>query len=40
MLEPEQRAWLNAYHARVLETLRSRLNCDTIEWLEAQTAAI
>jgi Xaa-Pro aminopeptidase len=37
MLTPEETDWLDAYHARVLETLSPRLDSDTRVWLAAAT---
>ena len=34
MLSREERAWLNAYHRRVLDTLSPGLSGDTLAWLE------
>ena len=42
MLTADERAWLDAYHARVAETLAPRLAGDaaTLDWLEAATAPL
>jgi Xaa-Pro aminopeptidase len=40
LLSTEERAWLDAYHARVLRTLRPYLGGEDLAWLEAATAAI
>lgn len=40
MLDEKERAWLDAYHARVRETLSPLLPDDVAEWLAGQTAAI
>ncbi len=40
LLTPDERAWLDAYHARVRETLGPRLDGDTRAWLEQATAAL
>ncbi len=40
LLDPTERAWLNAYHARVHETLGSRLDDATARWLESATQPI
>jgi Xaa-Pro aminopeptidase len=40
LLTDSERLWLNAYHARVLETLRPLLDEETGAWLEQATRAI
>ena len=40
MLTPEERAWLNAYHARVAATLAPELGEEDRVWLAQATAAI
>ncbi len=40
LLNPAERAWLDAYHARVRETLGPRLDEPTRRWLEAATQPI
>lgn len=40
LLTVEEKAWLNAYHARVRETLAPLLDEDTRTWLTGVTAAI
>ncbi len=40
LLTDGERTWLNAYHARVLETLRPLLDEETRAWLEQATRAI
>ena len=40
LLTDRERVWLNAYHARVLETLRPLLDEETRVWLEKATRAI
>ncbi|MBE0553135.1 MAG: aminopeptidase P family protein, partial [Rhodobacteraceae bacterium] len=40
MLDGEERAWLNAYHAAVLEKLGSRLSADALEWCRAACATV
>ena len=40
MLTVEERAWLNAYHARVQETLSSHLDTATRAWLTTATEPI
>ena len=40
LLSDNERVWLNAYHARVLETLRPFLDEKTRAWLERAAAAI
>jgi Xaa-Pro aminopeptidase len=37
MLTPEETGWLDAYHARVLETLSPLLDSETRVWLAAAT---
>ena len=40
LLTDGERTWLNAYHARVLETLRPLLDEETRAWLEQATRAV
>jgi Xaa-Pro aminopeptidase len=40
LLTAEERAWLNAYHARVLEVMRPLVDEDVRAWLEKATRAI
>lgn len=40
LLSEEDRAWINAYHARVLECLSPHLEGEVSEWLKIKTAAI
>lgn len=40
MLPPEERAWLDAYHAGVAERIGPRLDAETRAWLERATAPI
>ena len=40
MLIPEERDWLNAYHARVRDEIGPSLDAETRTWLERATAAI
>ena len=40
LLDPQERAWLDAYHARVRESLTPLVDGETAAWLEAATAAI
>lgn len=40
MLDGEERAWLNAYHAAVLEKLGPRLSADALEWCRAACAPV
>ncbi len=40
LLSPEEKAWLNAYHAAVYERLASRLEPEEAAWLAEVTAAI
>ena len=35
LLEPSERAWLDAYHARVAETLAPLVEPETARWLRA-----
>jgi Xaa-Pro aminopeptidase len=40
LLTPDERDWLNAYHARVRQTLSRHLDGETRAWLEHETRAI
>ena len=40
MLNDDERAWLDAYHARVRDALISKVDTDTARWLTAATAPI
>ncbi|WP_457104917.1 aminopeptidase P family protein [Methylobacterium sp. P5_C11] len=40
LLDPEERAWIDAYHARVRDTLAHGLDADTRDWLERATAPL
>ncbi len=40
MLTPAETAWLDAYHARVRETLTPLVDAVTAEWLAAATRPI
>ncbi|NEV80625.1 aminopeptidase P family protein, partial [Rhodopseudomonas sp. BR0C11] len=40
MLSTEERSWLDAYHARVRETVRPHLDGPTQLWLDAATAPL
>ena len=40
MLSPNQRQWVDAYHARVRAVIAPQLEGDDLEWLEAQTAPL
>ena len=40
MLSPEERDWLDAYHAQVLEIVGPQLSGDDKAWLAAKCAAI
>lgn len=40
MLDQHETAWLNAYHARVFNTLSPLLDTETRTWLEARCAAL
>jgi Xaa-Pro aminopeptidase len=40
MLEPEEIAWLNCYHAHVLAKIGSQLSGQDLEWLQEACAAI
>ncbi|EHK55940.1 aminopeptidase P family protein [Allomesorhizobium alhagi] len=39
-LAPEELAWLNAYHARVLSEIGPMVDGETLKWLEAATAPL
>ena len=40
LLAPEELAWWNAYHARVLEIVGPQVSGTTLEWLKAQCAPL
>ncbi len=40
LLTPAEKDWLNAYHARVRETLSPLVDAETKAWLETATRAI
>jgi Xaa-Pro aminopeptidase len=40
LLAPEELAWLNAYHARVLSEIGPMVDGETLKWLEAATAPL
>ena len=40
LLTPDERSWLNAYHARVRDTLTPLVDADTAEWLKTATRAV
>lgn len=40
MLSPAERAWIDAYHAQILEKLSPRLDGAVLEWLRAACAAL
>jgi Xaa-Pro aminopeptidase len=40
LLTPDEIAWWNAYHARVLAIIGSQVDGDTLAWLEAQCAPL
>jgi Xaa-Pro aminopeptidase len=40
LLTPDERDWLNAYHARVRQSLSRHLDSETRAWLEHATRAI
>ena len=40
LLNREEKAWLNAYHARVRETLSPLVDAETKAWLESATRAL
>lgn len=40
MLSSEERQWLNAYHAEVLEKMRGRVSGEALSWLEGACRAI
>jgi Xaa-Pro aminopeptidase len=40
LLSPDERAWLDAYHAKVRQHLAPELDAATVNWLDAATAPI
>jgi Xaa-Pro aminopeptidase len=40
LLSAAEIAWIDAYHARVREALRPRLDGETADWLDAATAPL
>ncbi|SFL89479.1 aminopeptidase P family protein [Methylobacterium pseudosasicola] len=40
LLAPEERAWIDAYHARVRDTLAPHLDAETRAWLDRATAPL
>jgi len=40
MLSQGERAWLDAYHARVLKEIGPMVDGEVLAWLEAATAAL
>jgi len=40
LLTPDERTWLNAYHARVRDTLTPLVDTDTATWLKTATRAV
>jgi Xaa-Pro aminopeptidase len=40
LLNSEEKAWLNAYHARVREVISPLVDADTRTWLEGATQAV
>ena len=40
LLTPDERAWLNAYHQRVRDTLTLLVDADTAAWLKTATRAV
>ena len=40
LLSPEERAWVDAYHARVLEVVGPQLEGEVLEWLQEQCAPL
>ena len=40
LLDADERAWLDGYHARVRETLGPALDPQTAAWLDAATAPL
>lgn len=40
LLDPAERAWLDAYHARVLEEIGPMVDGEVLAWLEAATAPL
>jgi Xaa-Pro aminopeptidase len=39
-LSPGERAWLDAYHAEVLDKLGSRLSAEALDWCRAACAPL
>jgi Xaa-Pro aminopeptidase len=40
MLTTEEIAWIEAYHARVFQTIGPEVDAETLRWLEAATAPL
>jgi Xaa-Pro aminopeptidase len=40
MLSPEERAWVDAYHARVAGLIGPQLDGAVADWLRAETAPL
>ena len=40
LLTEKEKAWLNAYHARVCDTLKPLFSSEELKWLEAEAAEI
>ena len=40
LLSPEEKAWLNGYHAAIVEKLAPRLTAAERSWLEAKCAPL
>ena len=40
LLDPDERAWLDAYHARVAETIAPLVDPETARWLRAACAPL
>jgi Xaa-Pro aminopeptidase len=40
LMTSAERAWLDAYHARVLAQVRSEVDAETLAWLEAACAPL
>ena len=40
LLTEKEKAWLNAYHARVCDTLKPLLSSEVLKWLEAEASEI
>ena len=40
MLTTDEIAWIEAYHARVFQTIGPEVDAETLRWLEAATAPL